>query len=91
MEAYNFSAGASITTVHAEKEGTGTSVASAKTMAKSVFSIATNITSGSEENHTQPRKLRGQYHPSESLSNPEELKVGERTSQNLLIWLEGRT
>lgn len=49
MEAYNFSAGASITTVHAEKEGTGTSVASAKTMAKSVFSIATNITSGSED------------------------------------------
>ena len=49
MEAYNFSAGASITTVHAEKEGKGTSVSSAKTMAKSVFSIATNITSGSEE------------------------------------------
>ena len=49
MEAYNFSAGASITTVHAEKEGKGTSVASAKTMAKSVFSIATNITSGSED------------------------------------------
>jgi hypothetical protein len=49
MEAYNFSTGASITTVHAEKEGKGTSVASAKTLAKSVFSIATNITSGSEE------------------------------------------
>jgi hypothetical protein len=49
MEAYNFSAGASITTVHAEKEGKGTSVASAKTMAKSVFSIATNITSESED------------------------------------------
>jgi hypothetical protein len=49
MEAYNFSAGASITMVHAENEGKGTSVASAKTMAKSVFSIATNITSGSEE------------------------------------------
>jgi len=49
METYNFSAGASITTVHAEKEGKGTSVASAKTMVKSVFSIATNITSGSEE------------------------------------------
>jgi hypothetical protein len=49
MEAYNFSAGASITMVHAEKEGKGTSVASAKTTAKSVFSIATNITSGSEE------------------------------------------
>ena len=49
MEAYNFSAGASITTVHAENEGKGESVASAKTMAKSVFSIATNITSGSEE------------------------------------------
>ena len=52
MEAYNFSAGASITTVHAEREGKGTSVASAKTMAKSVFSIATNITSGSEEGET---------------------------------------
>jgi len=49
MEAYNFSAGASITTVHAENEGKGESVASAKTMAKSVFSIATNIPSGSEE------------------------------------------
>ncbi len=49
MEAYNFSAGASITTVHAENEGKGESVASAKTMAKSVFSIATNITSGSED------------------------------------------
>jgi len=52
MEAYNFSAGASITTVHAEKEGKGASVASAKTIAKSVFSIATNITSGSEEGGT---------------------------------------
>jgi len=49
MGAYNFSAGASITTVHAENEGKGESVASAKTMVKSVFSIATNITSGSEE------------------------------------------
>ena len=49
MEAYNFSAGASITTVHAEREREGTSVASAKTIAKSVFSIATNITLGSEE------------------------------------------
>jgi hypothetical protein len=38
--------------VHAEREGKGTSVASAKTMAKSVFSIATNKTSGSEENET---------------------------------------
>jgi len=38
--------------VHAEKEGKGTSVASAKTMAKSVFSISTNITSGSEEGET---------------------------------------
>jgi hypothetical protein len=52
MEAYNFSAGASITTVHAEREGEVTSVASAKTMAKSVFSIATNVTSGSEEEET---------------------------------------
>jgi hypothetical protein len=38
MEAYNLSSGASITTVHAEREGKGKSVASAKTMAKSVFS-----------------------------------------------------
>ena len=45
MEAYNFSAGASITTVHAGREGEVTSVASAKTMAKLVFSIATNVTS----------------------------------------------
>jgi hypothetical protein len=52
MEAYNFSSGASITMVHAEREGKGTSVASAKTMAKSVFSIATNITTGSEEDET---------------------------------------
>ncbi len=50
MEAYNFSSGVSITTLHEEKEGQGTSVASAKTMAKSVFSIATNITLESEGN-----------------------------------------
>jgi hypothetical protein len=48
MEAYNFSSEASITTLHAEKEGGGASVASAMTMAKSVFSIATNITSDEE-------------------------------------------
>ncbi len=52
MEAYNFFAGVSITTVHAEKEGEGTSVASAKTMAKLVSSIATNVTSGSEGQET---------------------------------------
>jgi hypothetical protein len=52
MKAYNFSSGVSITTVHAERKGKGTSVASAKTMAKSVFSIATYITSGSEEDET---------------------------------------
>jgi hypothetical protein len=56
MEAYNFSAGASITTVHAEREGNRTSVASAMTMAKSVFSIATNITSGSEEGKMDSNK-----------------------------------
>jgi hypothetical protein len=56
MEAYNFSSGASITTVHAEREGKGTSVASAKMMAKSVFRIATNITSGSEEDETDINK-----------------------------------
>jgi hypothetical protein len=49
MEAYNFFAGTSITTVHAERERGGTLVASAKTIAKSVFSIAMNITSGLEE------------------------------------------
>jgi hypothetical protein len=52
MEAYNFSSGASITMVHAEQEGKGTSVASAKMTAKSVFSIVTNIRSGSEEDET---------------------------------------
>ena len=49
MEAHNISAGASITMVHAERDGKETSVASASTMAKSGFSIATNITSGSED------------------------------------------
>jgi hypothetical protein len=48
MEAYNFSSEASITTLHAEKEGGGASVVSAKTMAKSVFSIDMNITSDEE-------------------------------------------
>jgi hypothetical protein len=48
MEAYNFSSEASITTLHAEKEGGGVSVASAKMIAKSVFSIATNVTSDEE-------------------------------------------
>ena len=52
-EAYNFSAGASITTVHTEREGEVTSVASAKTMAKSVFSIATNVMSGSEDQESR--------------------------------------
>jgi hypothetical protein len=56
MEVYNFSSGASITMVHAEREGKGTSLAAAKTMAKSVFSIATNITSGSEEDETDINK-----------------------------------
>jgi hypothetical protein len=37
MEAYNFSAGASITTVHAERERDGTSVATAKTIARSAL------------------------------------------------------
>jgi hypothetical protein len=59
MEAYNFSSGASITTVHAERDGKGTSVASAKTMAKSVFSIATNITSGLEEVETDINEEMG--------------------------------
>ena len=57
MEAYNFTARASIKTVHAEREGKVTSVASAKTMAKSVFSIATNITSGSEEEETDNNEV----------------------------------
>ncbi len=56
MEAYNFLAGASITTLHAEREGEVTSVALAKTMAKSVFSIATNVTSGSEDEETDNDK-----------------------------------
>ena len=56
MEAYNFSAGASITMVHTEREGEVTSVASAKTMAKSVFSIAMNVTSGSEAKETDDGK-----------------------------------
>jgi hypothetical protein len=49
MEAYNFSSGASITMVHAEKERKGTLVISSKTIAKSVLSIPTHITSRSEE------------------------------------------
>jgi hypothetical protein len=49
MEAYNYSSEASITTLHAEKEGKGVSVASAKTIAKSVFSIATEDTSDKED------------------------------------------
>jgi hypothetical protein len=48
MEAYNFLSEASITRLHAEKEGGGASVASVKMMAKSVFNIATNITSDEE-------------------------------------------
>ncbi len=49
MEAYNISSGASITTVHAEKERKCTLVKSAKRITKSVLSIATHITSGLEE------------------------------------------
>ncbi len=49
MEAYNFSSGASITTLHEEREGKGISVASAKTIAKSVFSIATDDTLEEED------------------------------------------
>ena len=48
MEAYNFLSEASITTLHEEKEGGGVFVASVKTIAKSVFSIATNVTSDEE-------------------------------------------
>ncbi len=44
MEAYNFSSGASITTLNKEREGEGISIASAKTIAKSVFSIAMDDT-----------------------------------------------
>ncbi len=58
MKAYNFSSEASITTLHAEKEGGGASVASAKTMAKSVFRIAANITSDEEgEGATNDEKM----------------------------------
>ncbi len=49
MEAYNFSSGASITTLHEEREGEGISVASAKMIAKSVFSIATDDTSEEDD------------------------------------------
>ena len=37
------------------------------------------------------RKLRGQYHPSELLSNPRELEAGEKLNQTLLTWLVERT
>jgi hypothetical protein len=57
MEAYNFSAGASITTVHTAREREGTSVKSTKTIAKSVLSIATNITSGSEEEEDKEERM----------------------------------
>ena len=49
MEAYNFSSGASITTLHKEREGEDISVASAKMIAKSVFSIATDDTSEEDD------------------------------------------
>jgi hypothetical protein len=49
MEAYNFSSEASITTLHEEKEGKGVSVALAKMIAKSVFSIATDDTSNKDD------------------------------------------
>jgi hypothetical protein len=48
MEAYNFSSEASITTLHIERESEGVSVALTKTIAKSVFSIATDDTSNED-------------------------------------------
>jgi hypothetical protein len=71
MEAFNFSAGASITTVHAKREGKGTSVASAKTMAKSVFSIATNITSGSDASDKDGDEENGDKETDRSASGEE--------------------
>ena len=71
MEAFNFSSGASITTVHAEKEGKGTSVASANTIAKSVFSIATNITSGSDASDDDVEEENGNKEMDRSTSGVE--------------------
>jgi hypothetical protein len=49
MEAYNFSSEASITMLHEEREGKGVSIALAKTIAKSVFSIATDNRSNKDD------------------------------------------
>ncbi len=49
MEAYNFSSEASITMLHKKREGKGVSVALTKTIAKSVFSIATDDTSNEDD------------------------------------------
>jgi hypothetical protein len=51
VEAHNFSSSASVTTIHSKKMGDSGSVTTAKTLAKSVFSIGTSkVTSeGSEE------------------------------------------
>ncbi len=49
MEAYNFSSGASNTTLHEEREGKGISIASAEMIAKSVFSIAMDDTSEEDD------------------------------------------
>jgi hypothetical protein len=61
MEAYNFSSGASITMVHAEKERKGTWVKSAKTIAKSVLSIITNIELGSEEEGDDDKQMNNAF------------------------------
>ncbi len=54
VEAHNFSSSASITTIHSKNVNDSKSVASQKTLAKSVFSLATSwVTSeGSEEEET---------------------------------------
>ncbi len=58
VEAHNFSSSMSITTIHSKNVNDGKSVASQKTLAKSVFSVGTfKITSdGSDEEETDKDK-----------------------------------
>jgi hypothetical protein len=58
VKAHNFSSSASITTIHSKNVNDSKSVASKKTLAKSVFSMATSkITAdGSEEEETDKNK-----------------------------------
>jgi hypothetical protein len=79
MEAYNFSSGASITTLHKEREGKGISVASAKTIAKSVFSIATDNTS-EEDNEADTNE--GEEDTSSTIEI-NEMEMAESETQSL--------